>query len=158
MKKAAVLKALPTLKALRKTLKADQAQLGRLNEKVLDTESLINELQDVEIYNNFPVAVSETEGGLSTEVYAACDEVSRYAVVSAMAGGSDRYRVTGYKTDAELDGNQLAEDLPKSKAITAAKDYVSTGRVGGKPRGRKPGTKVKDAIKTKRTVKAKTKA
>jgi hypothetical protein len=129
--------------------KEKQKALGKLSEEVLDLEQKLGELRGVTIHNDFPIQVVEPSD-TSVEIFAACEDTSRYAYISRDSGENEtpeRWRATAYKAEGQSDGTPIVEGASRNAAIRAGKDYVASGKLA-KPTSTKPAGKVGRPRKT----------
>jgi hypothetical protein len=133
MRKNKVLKIVGQRRSLLRDLKAKRRVLGKLSEQVITLESDLSETDGVTIFNGFPVKVINVDRDI-VEVWSGCEEVFRYAVLEPK--DEDSWDVLAYHSTAEKDEDfgAVANGVTKKAALQAAKEFVSTGRVGGAKR------------------------
>jgi hypothetical protein len=132
--------------------KEKQKALGKLSEEVLELEHQLGELRGVTLHNDFPIQVVEPSD-TSIEVFAACDDTSRYAYISRDSGDNEtpeRWRATAYKAEGQSDGTPIIEGASRNAALRAGKDYVASGKLAKNqaPKAAKPAGKVGRPRKT----------
>lgn len=105
-------------------------------------QSIVDQLKDVTLHNDFPVKVFAVADG--TEVFSGCDEVTRSAFVKP-SSAVGKFLVTTYlDANAISEGPTVSGEYKKPEAMNLAKDFVATGKIpkstdsATKKRGRPP--------------------
>jgi hypothetical protein len=130
MRKTVVMKYLPQKKELTERFRQMEREESRLYKEADRIASerqklgeTLDEIQNLTVFNDFPIDTIEASDG-SAEIWAGCDDVTRYARASQYG---DQWAVQGHR-DESAEGTDLGMFRTRNKALAAAKHYVSTGK------------------------------